>query len=532
VNDSEKVIVGGSRWWQRFGWLWVGMVFWGWTGLAAAPVSFRNDVMPVLARAGCASGACHAKPEGQSNYKLSVFGYDAGSDHRETVTDVRGRRVFFAAPEQSLLLLKATGEVPHEGGARFGRDSAFYRMLLQWIKEGARDDVAEAPTLRRIRVEPAQPVIQPGGKIALRVEAEYSDGGRRDVTSMALYMSQDQEVATVTDAGEIAAGRVRGEGAVVVNYLGNVEVVKPVVPPERMLGEKDFVPYPVHNGIDAAVYGRLRTLGVLPSGQCSDAEFARRSALDAIGRLPRVDEVRTFLADTAPDKRARWVDRLLAEPNYADHWAVKWGDLIRPNPSRVGVKPIYLLDGWLRDAFRRNVPYDQMVRELLTAKGSTHQYGPVAIFRDKRDPVDAASMVSQIFLGVRMECAKCHHHPSEKWTQEDHYQLAAFFGKMRSRGQGISAPISGEVEMWWYDASGKGVTHPLTDVVMTPKAPDGPEIPYVDGVDPRGQLVDWMVGEENPFFAKAIVNRICRIRLRIRSCWSGLRRIFASTVMI
>jgi hypothetical protein len=508
VNDSEKVIVGGSRWWQRFGWLWVGMVFWGWTGLAAAPVSFRNDVMPVLARAGCASGACHAKPEGQSNYKLSVFGYDAGSDHRETVTDVRGRRVFFAAPEQSLLLLKATGEVPHEGGARFGRDSAFYRMLLQWIKEGARDDVAEAPTLRRIRVEPAQPVIQPGGKIALRVEAEYSDGGRRDVTSMALYMSQDQEVATVTDAGEIAAGRVRGEGAVVVNYLGNVEVVKPVVPPERMLGEKDFVPYPVHNGIDAAVYGRLRTLGVLPSGQCSDAEFARRSALDAIGRLPRVDEVRTFLADTAPDKRARWVDRLLAEPNYADHWAVKWGDLIRPNPSRVGVKPIYLLDGWLRDAFRRNVPYDQMVRELLTAKGSTHQYGPVAIFRDKRDPVDAASMVSQIFLGVRMECAKCHHHPSEKWTQEDHYQLAAFFGKMRSRGQGISAPISGEVEMWWYDASGKGVTHPLTDVVMTPKAPDGPEIPYVDGVDPRGQLVDWMVGEENPFFAKAIVNRI------------------------
>ena len=508
VNLSETVRVGFCRSSKWQGLLWHVAFLMGLSRLEAAPVSFRNDVMPMLARAGCASGACHAKPEGQSNYKLSVFGYDAASDHRETVSDVRGRRVFFAAPEQSLLLLKATGEVPHEGGVRFGRDSAFYRMLLQWIREGARDDVAEAPVLRRIRVEPVQPVIPPGGKLSLRVEAEYSDGGRRDVTAMALYMSQDQEVATVSESGEIAAGRLRGEGAVVVNYLGNVEVVKPVVPPERVLGEKDFASFPVHNGIDAAVYGRLRTLGIIPSGQCSDAEFARRSALDAIGRLPRVEEVRAFLADTALDKRARWVDRLLADANYADHWAVKWGDLIRPNPSRVGVKPIYLLDGWLRDAFRRNVPYDRMVRELLTAKGSTHQYGPVAIFRDKRDPVDAASMVSQIFLGVRMECAKCHHHPSEKWTQEDHYQLAAFFGKMRSRGQGISAPISGEVEMWWYDASGKGVTHPLTDAVMTPKAPDGPEIPYVDGVDPRAQLVEWMVGAENPFFAKAIVNRI------------------------
>lgn len=477
--------------------------------LAAQPdVSFRNDIMPILSKAGCASGACHAKPEGQSNYKLSVFGYDPDSDYRETVTDVRGRRIFFAAPDQSLLLLKATGEMPHEGGARIAKDSAEYRMLLEWIMQGATNDAQSAPRVQAIRVEPERPRITPGAKTTLRVTAEYSDGSRRDVTRKALYTSQEPDFATVSEEGEISAGGVRGEGVVVVNYLGNVQVVKPVVPPEKTLGDADFAGYPVYNEIDRRVYARLRAMGIRPSGLCSDAEFARRSALDAVGRLPAVGEIRDFMADTSAEKRARWVDRLLADSNYANHWAVKWGDWIRPNPSRVGVKPVYLLDAWLRDVFRRNVPYDRMVRELLTAQGSTHQSGPVALFRDKRDPVDAASLVSQIFLGVRMECAKCHHHPSEKWSQEDHYRLAAFFGKMRSRGQGISAPISGEVEMWWYDPGGKGVTHPVTDAPLTPKAPDGPEIPYTDGVDPRAQLVDWMVSEANPFFSKAIVNRI------------------------
>jgi len=216
---------------------------------------------------------------------------------------------------------------------------------------------------------------------------------------------------------------------------------------------------------------------------------------------------KTFLADTRADKRARLVDDLLDDANYADHWAVKWGDLIRPNPSRVGVKPVYLLDSWLRDSFRQNKPYHTMVRELLTAQGSSHEYGPVAIFRDKREPVDASSFVSQIFLGVRLDCAKCHHHPSEKWTQEDYYQMAAFFGQMKRKGQGISAPISGEPEYWWYGGKGE-VTHPITDAVMKPKPPDGPEMPYVEGQDPRVALTDWMAASDNPFFAKALVNRI------------------------
>jgi hypothetical protein len=471
-------------------------------------VSFVNEIMPLLAKAGCSAGGCHAKPEGQNNFKLSVFGYDPQLDFNEIVHDAHGRRLFFAAPEESLLLLKATGSVPHEGGSRFEKDSAPYRRIVAWISQGAPFDPPDTPRLNSIRVEPREPVLQPGAQQALNVSAIFSDGSRKDVTALALYDSADKALFTADGNGLLTAGSLRGEAVVVVNYMGAVDVARPVVPPVKTLAAADFAGFPVQNEADTLIHRRLQSLGLLPSEQCSDSEFIRRSALDCIGRLPTAEEARAFLADAAPDRRSKWISKILADPNYADHWAVKWGDLIRPNPARVGVKPVFLLDLWLRDMFRRNVPYDAMVRELLTAQGNSHQFGPVAVVRDKREPVDASAFVSQIFLGVRMECAKCHHHPSEKWAQEDYYQFAAFFGKMRSRGQGISAPISGEVEMWWYDPAGKGVNHPLTEALLTPKVPDGPEIPYTPGVDPRAQLVDWMVHPQNPFFARAIVNRI------------------------
>jgi hypothetical protein len=471
-------------------------------------ISFRNEVMPLLAKAGCSAGGCHAKPEGQNNFKLSVFGYDPQQDFNEIVHDAHGRRLFMAAPEESLLLLKATGSVPHEGGSRFTKESEVYRKILTWITQGALFDPPDAPQLKEIQVAPKHPTLPPKGQLPLKVTAFFTDGSSRDVTALALYASTDKELVDAEETGMLKAGQLRGEGVVVVNYMGAVDVARPVIPPAKTLSPADFARFPVHSEADHLIHRRLQSLGVLPSESCTDSEFIRRSALDCIGRLPTAEEARTFLADPAPDKRGKWVSKILSDPNYADHWAVKWGDLIRPNPSRVGVKPVFLLDLWLRDVFRRNVPYDAMVRELLTAQGNSHQYGPVAVARDKRDPVDASGFVSQIFLGVRMECAKCHHHPSEKWAQEDYYQLAAFFGKMRSRGQGISAPISGEVEMWWYDPAGKGVTHPLTETVLTPKVPDGPEMPYTSGTDPRAQLVDWMVDPKNPFFARAIVNRM------------------------
>jgi len=475
--------------------------------MAESRLSFTHDVMPHLTKAGCSAGSCHAKPEGQSNFKLSVFGYDSRNDYHEIVEDNRGRRVFPAAPEQSLLLLKATGAVPHEGGARITKDSEAYKVVLAWMNQGMPFTPEESIQLTGVALEPREKLYKKGSTQALKVTATYSDGSQRDVTRLAEYLTQDKEMATVDDHGLVTAGTLTGEGVIVVRYMGMVDVARVTVPADKVLGEDVYARLPVRNDIDKHVYARLQKLGIQPSEECSDAEFLRRSSLDAVGVLPSPELTRAFLASQAPDKREKLIDQLLDHPNYADHWAIKWGDLIRPNPSRVGVKPVLLMDRWLRDSFRVNKPYDQMVRELLTASGSTHENGPVAMWRDKREPVDASGFVSQIFLGVRMDCARCHHHPSEKWTQEDYYQLAAFFSQMKRKGQGISAPISGEPEYWWPGYKGE-ITHPITDAVMVPKAPDGPVMPYVPGQDPRAALADWMRSSSNPFFAKAIVNRL------------------------
>ena len=286
-----------------------------------------------------------------------------------------------------------------------------------------------------------------------------------------------------------------------------VAVSTVLVPSDRTLPAEQFAALPVGNDIDRLVYQRLQKLGHLPSAVCTDAEFLRRASLDTIGTLPTADEALAFLDDKSPDKRAKLIDRLLDHPAWADHWAVKWGDLVRGNPFRVGVKPVFLMDQWLRDSFRQNKPYDQFVRELLTAQGSTHKTGPPALFRDKRTPEDASGFVSQVFLGVRLECAKCHHHPNEKWDQKDYYQFAAFFSGTRRKGQGISAPISGEPEYIWATST-VAMKHPVTGEDLKPRAPDGPEVIIATGADPRAVLVDWMVAPENPLFARAAVNRV------------------------
>ncbi len=473
----------------------------------AGLVSFRNEVMPRLTKAGCAAGNCHAKPEGQSNFKLSVFGYDPAQDYHEIVRDLRGRRLFFAAPQESLLLRKATGQMPHEGGTRIQPGDDTYRLLVRWIEQGAPFEVPSEPSLQRVEVSPPQIRAKRGSKTQLKVTGHFSDGSKRDVSALAEYLSQDKELAAVGEHGLVEAGSLWGEAVIVVRYMGLVDICRVTQPSPMAQPAQRYRQLPVNNPIDSLVYARLQEFGLLPSEPSSDAEFLRRVSLDLIGRLPSAARARAFLADNHPQKRQRLIDELLEDSNYADHWAVKWGDLIRPNPSRVGVKPVYLLDDWLRSSLRANKPYDRMVRELLTAEGSSHEYGPVAVWRDKREPVDAAGFISQIFLGLRLECAKCHHHPSEKWTQEDYYRMAAFFSQMKRKGQGISAPISGEPEFWWYGGKGE-ITHPITDEVMLPKAPDGPSMPYVEGQDPRAALADWMTSSSNPFFARAIVNRL------------------------
>ncbi|MDR3406532.1 MAG: DUF1553 domain-containing protein [Chthoniobacter sp.] len=469
--------------------------------------SFIRDVLPVLSKAGCNAGACHAKPDGQNGFKLTVFSFDPKSDYRNIVQNARSRRVFPASPDESLLLLKATDTVPHEGGERFTKDSEAYRTIEKWIRSGMTFRAEGEPELQRLAVEPATHLYHKGDTQQLRVQAKYSDGSSRDVTALAGFSSNDKEIARVTDDGAVTIGKMSGQGVIIARFMGLVGDSQIEVAADHLLPESQYASLPVNNFIDELAYAQFKRLGLFPSDTCTDAEFLRRASLDTIGALPSAEEARAFLADTDPAKRDRLIDRLLADPLYADFWANKWADLLRPNSDRVGIKSTYLLDQWLRECFRANMPYDQFVRAIVTTEGNTHRYGPAVIYRDRREPVDATTMFSELFLGVRLDCAKCHHHPNEKWGQDDFYRMAAFFGTIRQKGAGISAPISAGNETFYFEPS-RTVKHPVTGELMEPRPPDGEGFKVGENENPRQALADWMTDPKNPFFAKAVCNRI------------------------
>ena len=469
--------------------------------------SFLRDVLPMMAKAGCMAGSCHAKAEGQNGFKLSVFSFDPKSDFKEIVSDAHGRRVFAAAPEESLLLLKPTAALEHGGGQRIDPGSETYKTLLAWIRGGMVYQHPNEPDLARVSIEPKEGTYKKSDSFHLKVQAHYSDGSTRDVTHLADFSSNDKEIARVSEEGAVTVGTIEGEGVIVGRYMGFVDASRITIPSTKAIPAERYADLPVNNYVDRLAYVQFRKLGLLPSDTCTDAEFLRRSSLDAIGMLPSAEEVRAFLADSHPGKRKKWVEHLLSHPAYADNWANKWTDLLRPNPDRVGVKSIYFLDQWIRKSFRENKPYDQFVREILLAEGSNHQDGPATIYRDRREPQERTTLVSQLFLGVRMECAKCHHHPTEKWTQDDFYQFAAFFGPVKQKGAGLSPPISAGRETFYF-AAGGAVRHPVTEAVMMPRPLDMPELKIPETTDPRTTLADWMTNPENPFFAKAAVNRV------------------------
>lgn len=480
------------------------------------PVSFVRDVLPVLNKVGCNSGGCHAKPEGQNGFKLSVFSYDPRADHAEIVKEARGRRVFPAAPAESLLLLKPTQGVPHEGGRRFEVGSEPHQLLVRWLREGMTYQVPEEPKLERLTVFPRERRYRKEARQQLRVQAHYSDGSVRDVTRLAGFDANDKEIVQVTEAGRLTVGKVTGQAVIVARYMGLVADAKVIVPAERLLPAERYAGLPRRNFIDELAYAHFQQLGLLPSTPCTDAEFLRRASLDTIGVLPSAAGARAFLglkegatdAATQPKAdRQALIQRLLNDPAYADYWANKFADLLRPNPDRVGVKSIFTLDQWLRESFRANKPYDQFVREILTAEGSNHRDGPAVIYRDRREPAELTTMFSQLFLGTRLECAKCHHHPNEKWSQDDFYQFAAYFGPLKQKGAGLSPPISAGTETFYF-APGGTVKHPVTGEVMAPRPPDGAQPQVAGDADPRRSLADWLTSPENPFFARAAVNRV------------------------
>ena len=469
-------------------------------------VTFEADIQPLLTRYSCNSGPCHGKSRGQNGFALSLLGFDSEFDYDAIVRQSRSRRVSMASPDASLLLRKAIGELPHGGGVRFESSSKPYQLMLRWIEAGALRTPPDAPELVRVVVDPARQSLATGESVSLKVHAEYSDGSRRDVTDASAFQSNDSTIAKVSDRGLLTAGSLPGETAVMVRYMNHIAVAAMTIPLPGTIPDEAYEELPVRNEIDRLVWKKLQLLGMLPSNMATDAKFLRRAYLRVIGRLPTPQETRVFLANEAEDKREQLIDDLLTRPEYADFWANKWADLLRPNPYRVGIKATWTLDAWLRQAFRENMPYDQFVRELITATGSTWRNGATVIFRDRPSTVEIGSSVSQIFLGVRLECAKCHHHPFEVWSQDDFFSFAAFFARVGHQG-GLSPPISGGEELIYHKQAGT-LKHGRTDEVVRPQFLLGDPLEIDPREDPRKRLADWMTSPTNPFFAQVIANRV------------------------
>ncbi|MFM8271762.1 MAG: DUF1549 domain-containing protein, partial [Gemmata sp.] len=482
---------------------------------AAEPApTFERDIQPVLTRYGCNSGPCHGKARGQNGFQLSLFAYDHDFDFNAIVTEARGRRTFPANPGFSLLLRKASGQVPHGGGKKFAEGSPEYHLLERWIASGTPRTPADAPKLEKITVSPTTRLMKFGETQQLTVTAHYSDGTTQDATRLAQFSSSESVYAAVGASGVVKAGPVPGEAAIMARFAEKFAVCSVLIPLPTPVDAAVYDKLPRNNFIDGLVWAKLKQLNITPSDVSGDAQFHRRAHLDVIGRLPAPDETRAFLASKDPKKRERLIDALLERPEYADFWANKWTDLLRPNAYHVGIKATYNLDQWLRRSFRENKPYDQFVQELIASKGSTFTNGAVVMYRDRRDPAELTTLVSQLFLGVRLDCAKCHHHPFEVWGQDDFYSFAAFFGRIGRKGVGISAPISGGEEAVFLGTgtggkrNGGSVKHPLTGKEMTPTALGGKPLEIDADADPREALANWVTAPDNPYFAKVIVNRV------------------------
>ena len=478
-------------------------------GAAPAGITFESDIQPQLTRLGCNAGACHGKSRGQNGFALSLLGFDSDFDYDAVAHEGRGRRVFPSSAEESLLLRKATGQLPHGGGKRIDVGSQTYEEIHSWIRNGMPRTPAEAPKIVCVVTEPASRSLAPLEKFPLRVIAEYSDGRRRDVTEATAFQSNDRTIASIGASGDgvVQAGPVPGEAAIMARYMNHIAVCSVTIPLPGTVPESVYEALPRSNFIDELVWKKLKLLGMLPSPPANEATFHRRAFLRAIGRLPSVEETQAFLMDQGFDKRKTLIDRLLERSEYADFWANKWADLLRPNPYRAGIKSVWNIDSWLRDSFRRNIPYDQFVRELITAQGSTWKNGATVIFRDRPESIEIGSSVSQLFLGVRLECAKCHHHPFEVWSQDDFFGFAAFVSRVGRKGQGLSPPISGGEESIYSKSTGQ-LNHGRTGLPVLPKTLSGVPLTLGPDEDPRETLAVWMTDSSNPYFPKVMANRV------------------------
>jgi hypothetical protein len=469
---------------------------------ANPPVSFTREVMPIMSKLGCNAGTCHGAAKGKNGFKLSLRGYDADYDYHALVDEVAGRRFNRVEPGQSLMLLKPLGVVPHKGGVLFSKQSRSYKLLERWIAEGARNDSETAAKVTHLTLLPVVPNLTlPGMKQKTLVIAHYSDGSSRDVTREAVFTSSMPEVVTTTPSGKLAAVR-RGEAALLVRFEGRYGSL-----PLTVLGDRtgfQWTQRPQYNYVDRHIDAKLRKIKAIPSDFCDDATFLRRVSIDLIGLPPTSEQVRAFLADKTPtrQKREKLVDALMRSPDFVDRWANKWADLLNVNSKFLGEQGARKFRNWLHTVVAKNIPYDRFVRELIMASGDSYQNAPANFYRVNRETTVATENITQLFMGVRFNCNKCHDHPFERWTQTQYYQFGANFAQIAHKaGQMPGSEVI-------YNAGQGEVTHPRTNLAVAPSVPVGKLAKLSADRDRRAAFAQWLTDRNNPFFAKAMVNRL------------------------
>lgn len=463
--------------------------------------SFRNHVQSVLTRAGCNSGACHGAAAGKNGFRLSLRGYDSEGDFLAITRHARGRRISPTDPGRSLLLTKPTGALPHKGGKRFELDSLEYRVLSEWIAAGTPPPREDDPRIESLEVLPTRVTLEPGMTRALVVKARFTNGRIEDVTRWAKFNGTNSSVLQVDDAGNIKVVG-HGEGAVTVWYLSRIAVATITSPFPTQAPPEAYSSVPRRNFVDDIVLEKLKELRLPPSPRAGDAEFLRRVFLDTIGALPTLEETRQFLADSSADKRDRLIEALLLRPEYADHWAYKWSDLLLVSSAKLRPQAMWSYYHWIRNQVAANTPWDQMVRALITARGSTLENGAANFFVLHQDAATMAETASQAFLGMSVGCAKCHNHPMEKWTNDQYYGFANLFARVRTKdGPGDGNKII-------FAAAEGELVQPLRGRPQAPRPLDSAALPLENQEDRRLHLADWLCSTDNKLFARAITNRV------------------------
>jgi hypothetical protein len=474
-----------------------------------ALVSFRRDVIAALNVGGCNAGACHGTPSGKNGFKLSLRGFDPAADYLQLTRDQFGRRTGKHDAEQSLAFMKAVGRVPHEGGQRFGATALPAEMLHAWLSDGLKDDPATLAPVTKIDVLPGSRVLKSPAKWQqLAVVASFGDGVTRDVTRLTNFSSSDPSIADVSPNGLVEFKRP-GEVAVLARYLEELLSVRLTYLEPRA----DFAwPNPPEtNYVDTHTFAKLKQMSIAPSDLCTDTEFVRRAYLDCVGRMPTTDEAKAFLADKDAKKRDKLIDALVETTEFADFWALKWADVLRSSRKTIQVKGSYGFQAWLRQQFRQNTPWDKVVQSIITANGNTFANPPANYYRIAKDPQSLAETTAQLFLGVRMQCAKCHNHPFERWSQDDYYGMAAWFAQVKTKPEPVvgtkPAGKTDAAEVVFLARAGE-VTQPRTGKTMKPRYMGVGDAEVKPGEDRRGALAVWLTAPENAFFSKSVANRV------------------------